>query len=511
MENRNQLSDSFLDELFQEAKLDSPAISIEEIRDLVQAEPLLYKKFGARKWSIIIASFLLVGLVCLFYFQSPNKDEQSSNFVQKEEQKVSIISPVDSLIQESNSLVSTLPKPSIPLPKMQNRIRFEPKPDYPETAWPLINPAYAPNENSDELILSYQELAALHIYTDGCELKYTNLKDSSFINLENLKGSNFGMYYYTWIQKTGGGYNGSARTPMASDSLIRALSKDLLPTYPMMIERVITFVERKGSTFKMGDSKIDILDLNIDAGTGTTDFELELKKILLPIRISLLAKPDIYGKTDQDVIFWFKPNESFLSKLPVEKAIWVKDRFSKYSDSIYDAKIKEINLRRKQEFLREEPDSLLLDSLISSALVLNSAQLKRLGFRSNSNNEIEYDVVYKDYRIGAKPDKTYNVWMFSIYKKSGVPFFAPFRKRNLLAHFHGYGSKGIAGLQLLDYTLLPIENSLKNDKLLETKKIFKKELPNLIPVKLSRLTNQGTEEYSYFWFLDSPEFRAAIK
>jgi hypothetical protein len=42
-------------------------------------------------------------------------------------------------------------------------------------------------ENEKELVLSYEELAKLGIYTDGCVLKYTNLKDSIFLDRMAIK------------------------------------------------------------------------------------------------------------------------------------------------------------------------------------------------------------------------------------------------------------------------------------------------------------------------------------
>ena len=509
MENNIDANSNYYNHLFAQASTDELVISFQEIESKIQNVALKRKSLKFSQGYILLGSLTFVFIVIyLLFITNPAPKNQinapaifpslNKDSVQKTEE----ISIPSTSISRPNYNPSQNP---IPVKK----IRFEPKQKMEGNEGIANAPFYPQELPSSELILNYEELAKLHIYTDGCELKYTNLKDSAYSNKQSINLSSVKHYYYTEIHSSGGGYTGN-NIGLGNDSILMLLSDSFLPSYPMMIEKIVTNVQTKYDYLKVGDIKTDLLEPKKSL-MFSEDYKKLAKDLLVPIRLRLIAKPNIYGKTDQDVVFWFKPNEAFLSKLNLDKANWVKERYSNYSDSIYNLKIEQLRVKRKFSFKLEEPDSLLLDSLINNALVLNSAQLNRLGFRSQANNEIEYDVIYKGCRVSAKPNKTYNVWMFSINKKGGVPFFAPFRKRDLLAHFHGYGSKGKAGLQLLDKTLIQDENSLKHDELLETAKIFKKELPNLIPVKVSRLTNQGTIEYSYFWFLDSLKFREALR
>ncbi|MBP7512022.1 MAG: hypothetical protein KA981_08830 [Bacteroidia bacterium] len=509
MENNIDANSNYYNHLFAQASTDELVISFQEIELQILNVPLKHKPLKFSRVHILLISLPFIIFILFLLFNTDKSQKTPTNSltivtsVNKDSiQKADEVSiPVTSKIQPS-----FIPKQK---PMVVKNIRFEPTPKMEDNAGIVYAPFYPQNVTEDELILSYEELAKLHIYTDGCELKYTNLKDSAYSNKQSINLSSVKHYYYTEIHSSGGGYTGN-NIGLGNDSILMLLSDSFLPSYPMMIEKIVTNVQTKYDYLKVGDIKTDLLEPKKSL-MFSEDYKKLAKDLLVPIRLRLIAKPNIYGKTDQDVVFWFKPNEAFLSKLNLDKANWVKERYSNYSDSIYNLKIEQLRVKRKFSFKLEEPDSLLLDSLINNALVLNSAQLNRLGFRSQANNEIEYDVIYKGCRVSAKPNKTYNVWMFSINKKGGVPFFAPFRKRDLLAHFHGYGSKGKAGLQLLDKTLIQDENSLKHEELLETAKIFKKELPNLIPVKVSRLTNQGTIEYSYFWFLDSLKFREALR
>ncbi|MCF8253677.1 MAG: hypothetical protein K9J84_03800 [Bacteroidia bacterium] len=506
MENKNQLSDSFLDELFQEAKLDSPAISIEEIRDLVQAEPILNKKFGARNWYLIIASFLLFGLFFLSYFQSRDKDEQSPTIEQKEEQKPSINNPTDSVIEESISLVSSLPKPLIPLPKMQNRIRFEPKPGYPEEPWPLIYPSYTPKENSDELILSYQELAALHIYSDGCELRYTNLSDSLYTNKGVLRKRQNRIFYFTEIQSYGGSYTLN-NSVLASDSMMAILSDSFLLAYPMFIEKEITFLEKKSTSQNVGDVTTDILELKAPLMVAQ-DFVTEAKKLLVPVRVELKAKANMYGRTDYDMVFWFKPTQKFCDLLPINKANWVRQNYANYTDENYNELIKRLI---KNKLLRKENlkmDSVIFQTDLSKALLLNEKQLKQLGIRENRKGEIQYKVCYKKKLIEVYRLESQFPPSFNFIGGYGFIGFLKGVNKNFQAHF--LTDEG-AQFYMLNKENSSIHSLERYDENYQNRQKFKEEKAKLVPVLVKCRRPDGTIVKWYFWFLNSPEFRAAIK
>jgi hypothetical protein len=307
MENNIDLDNIHFNHLFAKASEDELVISFQEIESQILNAPLKHKPLKFSRAHILFISLPFILFVLFILYNTDKSPRTHTNSL------TSVTSVNKDTVQNTDQISLPIarkiqanfhPKQK---PIVVKNIRFEPTPKVQENVEQVIAPFYPQELPSGELILSYEELAKLHIYTDGCELKYTNLRDSLYTNRSVLRKRQSRIHYYTEIQSSGGSYTMN-NSVLASDSMMRVLSDSFLPAYPMFIEKEITFLEKKSTTLNVGDVTTDMLELKSPL-TVAQDYVYEAKKLLVPIRVELKAKANMYGRTDYDLIFWFKQNK----------------------------------------------------------------------------------------------------------------------------------------------------------------------------------------------------------
>lgn len=494
MVNNIDANSNYYNHLFAQASTDELVISFQEIESKIQNVALKRKSLKFSQGYILLGSLTFVFIVIyLLFITNPAPKNQinaptifpslNKDSVQKTEE----ISIPSTSISRPNYNPSQNP---IPVKK----IRFEPK-QRKEGNEGIENAPFYPQElTSSELVLSYEELAKLHIYTDGCELKYTNLRDSLYINKNLLRKRQNRIYYFTEIQSYGGSYTMN-NSVMGSDSMMRALSDSFLPAYPMFIEKEITFLEKKSTTQNVGNVTTDMLELKAPLMVAQ-DFVEEAKKLLVPVRVVLKAKANMYGRTDYDLVFWFKPNKDFCDMLPTQKAIWVRQYYAHYTDEKYSDLIKNQVAKKQQREENLRKDSVIYAKDLLNALVLNDKQFKILGFKRNNKGEIKYKVCYQKKLIEVYGLENQYPPSMSFIGNYGFMGFLKGINTNTPAYF--VTDEGANFYQLTKETNL---HSLdRYDKNFQNRQEFKQEKDNLVPVLIQVKRKDGMPINWYFWF-----------
>lgn len=504
MENNLDTNSNYYDHLFAQASTDELVISYQEIESKLQNVAIKHKSLKFSKGYILLGSltFVLFVIYLLFNTNTPQKKQivapaifpsLNKDTVQKKEE----------LSTPYSSIRKPIYNPSHKSIAVKN-IRFEPKPKMEGNVGIAVVPFYPQELPTGELILNYEELAKLHIYTDGCELKYTNLRDSVYTNKNLLRKRQNRIYYFTEIQSYGGSYTMN-NSVMASDSMMRVLSDSFMPAYPMFIEKEITFLEKKSTTQNVGNVTTDMLELKAPLMVAQ-DFVEEAKKMLVPVRVVLKAKANMYGRTDYDVVFWFKPNKDFCDMLPTQKAIWVRQYYAHYTDEKYSDLIKNQVAKKRQREENLKKDSVIYAKDLLNALVLNDKQFKILGFKRNNNGEIKYKVCYQKKLLEVHSLESQYAPSFNFIGNYGFIGFLKGINTNKPAHF--VTDEGANFYQLTKETNM---HSLdRYDKNFQNRQEFKQEKDKLVPVLIQVKRKDGTPINWYFWFNKTDAFYKTI-
>jgi hypothetical protein len=500
MENNIDLDNIHFNHLFAKASEDELVISFQEIESQILNAPLKHKPLKFSRAHILFISLPFILFVLFILYNTDKSPRTHTNSL------TSVTSVNKDTVQNTDQISLPIarkiqanfhPKQK---PIVVKNIRFEPTPKVQENVEQVIAPFYPQELPSGELILSYEELAKLHIYTDGCELKYTNLRDSLYTNRSVLRKRQSRIHYYTEIQSSGGSYTMN-NSVLASDSMMRVLSDSFLPAYPMFIEKEITFLEKKSTTLNVGDVTTDMLELKSPL-TVAQDYVYEAKKLLVPIRVELKAKANMYGRTDYDLIFWFKPNKEFCDMLPTQKAVWVRQNYAHYTDQKYSDLIKNQVAKKQQREEILKSDSVIYANDLLTALVLNDKQLKSLGFKKNSKGEIQYKVCYQKKMIEVYGFESQYPPSMSFIGNYGFMGFLKGINTKTPAHF--VTDEGVNFYQLTKETNT---HSLdRYDKNFQNRQQFKQEKDNLLPVLIQVKRKDGTPINWYFWFNKTDAF-----
>ncbi len=489
MENKNK-EDQILDEMFSSFRVDPIALDAEDALAMAKAKMRNNSAIKKSPWYYFLwVLIVLPGLYSMPWNQEKNTQEKPVIINKRETNKgVNGLSNASALTKEK---VFNIPyvKPQLmqsPAPLVQPETKPAPDPS-------LFRPkplamALAGLSEVGALVLSENELKNLHIYTNNCELYYTNLKDSIYIQRELLPKAPIKCVFYLYIDKTGGGYTNTCHTRFKEKEL-DSLSKFLLPAYPMVVEQRIDAADNKnGSSYQEGDKRQFLLDYQI----SVTNEDLYLdyfKALLVPVEVQLIGKANIYGKKDQTVTFWYKPNEAFLSALSPENSVMVAQQYAHFFEKAYTQRQKHFNdsLQKVNESFKL--DVLLFDSLLKHAISLDKKQLTALGIKVN-----KYEIYYRHrssknvltLKVGA--NKT-----FLNNKTNSNEGTVPSVARAMF-----YSGNNISSLMLLDQTLLP--KQFTTTKWNEKERLFMAHYRNLVPVRVSYNSKGGETNFGYFWF-----------
>lgn len=489
MENKDS-EDIILEAMFSQFRLDPIALDAEEALAIAKAKRHNIAAPKNSSWYHLF--WLLIVLPALYFvpWHSETIPSQKPVLVQKNDANKPINEIEDTVIAPKNKgfklLQSNSKNIGAPLALVQPEIKAAMAPGFG-----LSKPytlASATPYPMGALVLSEEELKNLHIYTNGCELYYTNLRDSQYIQRELLPKAPIKCIFYLYIDKSGGGYTNTCQTRFKENQL-DSISTYLLPTFPMLVEQQVDAVENKnGSKHQVGDKRQFLLDYQITV--ASEDLYLDyFREYLVPVEIQLIGKANVYGKTDQTLTFWYKPTESFLSALTPENRAIVMQQYAKVSEQEFKQRQKHFNDSMQQVTERFKIDALLFDSLLKQAISLDKKQLSALGIKVGRG-----EIYYK--HMNARNKLTLRVSEHKTFLNNRTRSHKDLGATNGRAMF--YSGENIVSLILLDQSLLP--KQLTTTKWNEKERLFISEYKNLVPVKLSCKGKKGNTYTGYFWF-----------
>lgn len=489
MENKDR-EDMIMEAMFSQFRLDPIALNAEEALAMAKAKR---HKIATPKSSFWYHLLWVLLILPAWYFM-PWQRETSSWQEPAEVQKKVVHKPIheieDTVTSPKNKgfkLLQSHPNYiASPASLVQPEIKPAMTPSLGENQpW---TPATAFPEQIGALVLSAEELRNLHIYTNGCELYYTSLRDSQYIQRELLSKAPVNCIFYLYIDKSGGGYTNTCHTRF-TDKQLDSISSFLLPAFPMLVEQRIDAVKNKnGSNHQEGDKRQFLLDYQITV--TSEDLYLDyFREYLVPVEIQLIGKANVYGKKDQTVTFWYKPTEAFLNALTPENRALVKQQYAKVSEQEFRQRQKHFNDSMQQVTERFKVDDFLFDSLLKHAITLDKKQLSALGIKVGRG-----EIYYK--HMNARNKLTLKVSEHKTFLNNRTRSHKDLAATNRRAMF--YSGENIASLILLDQSLLP--KQLTTTKWNEKERLFISEYKNLVPVKLSCKGKNGNTYMGYFWF-----------
>lgn len=490
MKNKDFLDD-YVKELLNNSRAEEPVLSLDEVSKSLE---IVVPKKVAKGWGFYLAGLSgMLGLFSLiFWFLLPqNKLENATPSIPKLPKLGFKESQNSMTALPQNTFPKTLFVPTIIMDEDSatgKEIRASRFVDVPF----LVN-NFDFEENEKELVLSYEELAKLGIYTDGCVLKYTNLKDSMFLDRKAIKKHEPSFFFYTEIQSNGGSYT-LHNAGYKNDSLWNLYQDSLQAAYPMLIERFVT-ASTKGNNLYGLDSLYYIIEPKRNELIAS-HYVSEVKSLLVPVKVSLKAVANMYGKTDHDVIFWFKPNESFKECLRTKQVQWVNKNYSHFNEAAYQKLLDSIVVIKKQQIRKYCLDTAIVNEALSAALELDKKQLKSLGFRFHKTHAFSYKAIYNNRYFMVKRDLKRNHLLFN------------YQSNLTLKRLHNTIKTNSPAVFMMDKSLQPIhicknvlsDSYKRRDEAYTATKEFINMLPNLVPIKFElNAPNEKSETY-YFWF-----------
>ena len=491
MESKEQ-ADKVLDKMFAEFRVEPIAFEAEEA--LVMARAKQVKGISSLWYKIMIGLICLVSLYVLLWKKPTTENIQPQLVKPKKHYEGDILVSKPAAVE--NKVMFTLPKGN-PKVKLSQALLGQPeKSQAIETGFgkPTWSLPTAEPEPFKPLVLGAQELHKLHIYTDYCELYYTNLKDSIFIHRNMLSKAPISCFFYMHIDKPGGGYTNTCQTRFIKKQL-DSLNQFLLHVYPMMITQKVEYSEGKNSAYvKVGDIKRFILDYQNQIVEDSL-YAAGISDLLVPVEIHLIGKANIYGKRDQTITFWYKPNEAFLNALTQENKQEVELHYPKFSEESFQSKLQYITNNLEKTSRHTLIESVVFDSLLLHAQNLSKKQLKSLGIKFTASKiAYKHTSAFNKIKLIIKPEQILiysNRTSADVTKNEGIAGRAMF-----------YSETHLSTLTLLDFSWIP-EGLTPNQKKVKIEELFKNQYPNLIPVEVPIKDKTGKEKKVYFWFSKS--------
>ncbi len=379
-----------LDSLFKQARQSFPLLDKEDVQKIIEEpKPIVRTKtiFGTKTFIIGTAATLVIcGAVYFIYPKeeipkqvaqqniividsAKNNTSQSSKIVEKtplnisSEKKIDIKKTAQTSVDSDTALYQTSTTSTSQVAQIKN----EESPIYPNTSIGNYSKRVDEEKNTTGYFhLTNEELAELGIITDGFALRYLNRSDTSKINDYDNRKSILAFAYNIDIEK-----HGSMRinNTHKDDSL---LEKSSNPNIPLLIS--ITEMKSKKENWIVGNGKLsqDLKDKYIE----------EIKPKLVPIVINLKGKPSLYSH-DNDVVFWYKNNQTLRNSLPHELSTELKKSYPDFDENAYQTYLKNISTTSKVTAKKNAVSKEEKENIKSKMLFLSNSELKKLGIRFN--------------------------------------------------------------------------------------------------------------------------------
>lgn len=498
-------TDQYINNLFDTARNAQPLLTEDDIALQLQVKgnytPKKFKFFNLK--TLLLMSTLIILLAGLFYWM-PDKTNEPDKI---EPTKISS-QPKKEMNKDEITLVD-IPKAKIaiiskPIKVKDLSIVNQPEVSEQRTSFPLVNIRFdasvAPQKGELEyLMLSYEELLAFYIKTDGNVLEFDNAKDPLY--LKNKSNDFAYNHYFVKIRN-----EGSTRT--TSSIVDRKTSQDslLFDVRPVMVDKTINGLTGKRATdHKVGETKTDYCD-PFALKCIRESYDTWVRSNCVPIIIHLTAKESVYGGTSYDMIFWYKPVDSFIKLLPIVKQQWVRTKFP-YDEVKQNEKLNELEKERTGLDNLVKIDSIEMNHLLQNILVLTNPELKRLGFIVDGKT--------------ANYSNTYQLKKYLHFKLSNINYVYISRS-DKAGLFNGrkYAKLKFYPLFASDLEFKNIQLFAEDKDIPEELKVYNKDdIPRhyfhlrrneLVPVQVYLPNAQPKSITEIFWFEPTTEFLDAL-
>lgn len=355
-----------LQDYFNAAKQQQPALSNSELKQLIEQARFAKPKF--RFSTIWLVGFVTMGclLAGLWWALQPSPIANQKISAKPKAPKTTTIpqqSPVLSMDEQvpqkiagtsKHPLFNQSPKANLAYANLP-LVFSEPTSNITYTPQTLESEAYMSPEGY--LILSPLELAELGIITDGNELSYLNIVDSTTIWKSQLDTVQF---YSFSIRADKQGRKHISHGPRSLLKL--ADSKKCWPAF-------ITVISSNDSVNTAAEY---ISDYKLEQ-----DFCKDAYPYAVPVFVETQAIPGKYS-TNNAFIFWFKAQESFYQALPKAIRSEVREKYPPTNMNDYKQLLSKYSFLAIQSQFAQQLDSNTINSLTSHYIQPNNEQLKAL-------------------------------------------------------------------------------------------------------------------------------------
>jgi hypothetical protein len=309
-----------------------------------------------------------------------------------------------------------------------------------------------------ELILTFNELADLGIITDGYELNYANITDSiQTVTYDSTERQEFPCFKVNVFK------SGDARSINAFTSNLHIVenSKSFFP---------IAFAAKA----KNKENRLTHTE-QLYGDESHKKYLTAMSSLVVPVKVSLTSNAKgLYSKTN--LVFWFKPTQSFYDALPNDVAVACIQRFGvKPEEQFKDS----LHAYRKAKIIKKAVigfDSVEVKNLQKNYVSLSHSHLKLLGINTFANG-FKYKAIHKRNNSAVKKrvhcyNNTIHILTNTIKLYRGPSKYHAFAITN----------SSLTNINYIDY-FIAIESSEVNKYPIE--KYFKDNAHNMIPVRVS--------------------------
>jgi hypothetical protein len=349
------------------------------------------------------------------------------------------------------------------------------------------NPVSFPSPDEGMIELSYPELEALGIYTDGNILRYENITDT-VANFNLGKDKPMGqMFFSVKIEE-----HGSSRTNRGYEPRDSPKIKASRLFWPLFVERISK------------DTDL-IATESIVTGSDELEYFNATKDYLISVAVSLVAKSGKYSH-DNTLVFWFKPEQAFYDALPAIVAIRNKDRFTIEKLRGVESVRRGYNMKLVSDANYRIIDSAMLLTIRERSLTLTKKELKNL------NIVLTKDGYKYDNRF-LKTDKvnTLKIRERGYYTETEINNTL-IKKPSVRKTDKDFYPLAISGENMRNMSFFYFLNNevSEHEKLHKSRELFRGQINELVPVKVEFPYKDGTIRLRLFWFEPTKAFLDAL-
>jgi hypothetical protein len=349
-----------LNKWFEAAKASDPILTANEVEAMISNPPAVKGGFSTLKRSVFMTSLFV--LIFGIWFWGGEKPSSTIVLQQEGIQQAASV-PQIKANDSSKPLPNQNQKVFILHQGKKEEVRNDKSPKDTIMTAPFITGGYAnasiqsfESESQDmasNIQLSYEELADLGIITDGNTLTYETITDS-VVKIED-EGKKYAPSFKISIEK-----HGSSSTVIAydKDGKISKQSKLFWPAFIQMM------------TDK--DTTLHLVEYLLNSDREYSHFFEETKEILIPVEVNLKAKPGRWSN-DLTLIFWFKPETTFLAALPSSIQQTLRSKESLIDE--YCKILKDYRLNHNNQSVNNLSDSMRVSQQLKRARSYTDDQL----------------------------------------------------------------------------------------------------------------------------------------